>query len=55
MNFSALSLMMIAVAEGGNVGAPKGFILKMTVDGAERPVEAGSYTGKIVLLVIPGA
>jgi hypothetical protein len=43
------------VAEGATVSAPKGFSLTMTVNGAETPVKAGSYAGKIVLQVVPGA
>jgi hypothetical protein len=45
----------LEVANGATITAPQGFSLKMTVDGAEKPVQPGSYTGKIVLYVTPNA
>jgi hypothetical protein len=45
----------LSVAEGAAISAPQGFSLSMTVDGVTTPVKAGSYKGKIVLLVTPGA
>ena len=41
------------LATGATVTTPSGFSLKMTVDGVEKPIQAGSYTGKIVLSVTP--
>ncbi|MGI5936431.1 MAG: hypothetical protein ACOX7I_06495 [Oscillospiraceae bacterium] len=41
----------LELAEGAQVTAPKGKSLKMTVDGVETPIKAGSYKGKITLLV----
>ena len=43
------------VADGASISAPKGFNLKMKVNGAETPVKAGTYAGKIVLQVTPEA
>jgi hypothetical protein len=45
----------LKVADGAMIGAPTGFSMTMKVDGVETPIKAGAYTGKIVLLVAPGA
>jgi hypothetical protein len=42
----------LAIAEGGALTAPKGFKVTMTVDGAAKEIKAGTYKGKIVLIVI---
>lgn len=44
-------LMGLDIGDGCAVEAQPGMLLKMTVDGAETPIEAGSYTGEIVLSV----
>ena len=41
------------LATGATISTPSGFSLKMTVDGVEKPIQAGSYTGKIVFSVTP--
>jgi len=43
------------VADGATISAPKGFSLKMKVNGADTSIKAGTYTGKIVLQVMPEA
>jgi hypothetical protein len=39
----------LTVAEGASLSAPDGYSLKMTVNGAAKPIKAGDYKGKIVL------
>ena len=46
-------LTSLEVANGATISTPDGFLLKMTVDGVEKPIQAGSYSGKIVLSVTP--
>jgi hypothetical protein len=41
----------LTLAPGATVSAPTGSSLKMTVNGATKPIAAGSYKGKIVLAV----
>lgn len=41
----------LTVAEGASITASEGKTVTMTVDGAEKPVKAGTYKGKIVLAV----
>jgi hypothetical protein len=45
----------LTLAQGASLAAPQGSTLTMTVNGARTPIKAGSYTGKVVLLVAPGA
>lgn len=39
----------LTLAEGASITAAEGYNLTITVDGAEKPVKAGTYKGKIVL------
>ena len=41
----------LTLAKGATVTAPTGYNVTMTVDGVKTPIEAGTYRGKIVLLV----
>lgn len=41
----------LTIAEGGIPAAPPGKFLTLTLDGVERPVAPGHYTGKVVLSV----
>jgi hypothetical protein len=41
----------LTIARDANITAPKGYSVTMTVDGAEKPIKAGDYKGKIVLTV----
>jgi hypothetical protein len=41
----------LKIADGAVVGAPIGSRVAMTVDGAATPLQAGNYTGAIVLTV----
>jgi hypothetical protein len=41
------------IANGATINAPDGFSLKLTIDGVEKPIQTGSYAGKIVLSVTP--
>jgi len=45
----------LKIASGAKISAPNGKKLTMIVDGAEKPIAAGEYKGKIVLQVAPGA
>jgi hypothetical protein len=42
----------LTVAKGATIKAPEGKNLSMTVNGAKRPIEAGTYKGKIMITVI---
>jgi hypothetical protein len=48
-------LTALEIAAGAVVDAPRGFRLTLMVDGKETPLQAGSYSGKIVLHVTPVA
>ena len=48
-------LTSLSLAEGAVVGAPEGQRVTMTVNGAKKPITAGTYEGKIVLTATPGA
>jgi hypothetical protein len=39
----------LTIKDGGRVDCPDGYLLTMTVDGVETPIQAGSYRGNIVL------
>ena len=41
----------LVVAEGAKIAAPEGKTVRMTVDGQEKAIAPGTYTGKIVLTV----
>jgi hypothetical protein len=41
----------LTIAEGATVSAPEGGTLTMTVNGVQKPIKAGTYSGKIVLTV----
>ena len=41
----------LVVAEGAKIAAAEGKTVKMTVDGEEKAIIPGTYTGKIVLTV----
>lgn len=41
----------LTIAEGATVTAPEGHSVKMTVDGIETPIKAGTFGGQIVLTV----
>ena len=41
----------LTIADGASMTAPIGHPLSMTVDGADTPIAAGSYSGAIVLTV----
>jgi hypothetical protein len=45
-------LTSLTVAKGATIKAPEGKSLKMTVNGAAKPIDAGAYKGKIVITVI---
>jgi hypothetical protein len=45
------TLSTLTIGEGATVTAQEGRALTMTVDGAETPIKAGSYKGKIILTV----
>jgi len=42
----------LTISEGAEITAPDGFTLKMVVDGAEKEIKAGKYSGSITLSVI---
>jgi hypothetical protein len=44
-------LTKLAIARGAVIKGVKGKTVKMTVDGEKTPIEAGTYTGKIILTV----
>jgi hypothetical protein len=39
----------LTIRDGAALNAPDGYLLTMTVDGVETPIQAGAYKGKIVL------
>jgi hypothetical protein len=39
----------LTIKDGAIINAPDGYLLTMTVDGVEKPIQAGSYKGNIVL------
>ncbi len=43
----------LTIAKGASVTAPEGYSLTMTVNGVERPIIPGTYSGRIVLAVNP--
>lgn len=45
-------LTSLTIAGSATVKAPKGYSVTMTVNGTQKPMRAGTYTGKIVLTVI---
>jgi len=45
-------LTSLTIAGNATVKAPKGYSVTMTVNGTQKPMRAGTYTGKIVLTVI---
>jgi hypothetical protein len=45
----------LTLVAGATIKAPAGFSLSFTVDGARKALEPGSYSGKIVLSVVPPA
>jgi hypothetical protein len=48
------SITGLTIGEGCKVTAPKGNKVTMTVDGVNKPLEAGTYSGKIALTVTKG-
>jgi hypothetical protein len=41
----------LTIAEGAGITAPEGYSLKMTVNGVNKEIKAGNYSGKIVFTV----
>jgi hypothetical protein len=45
------SLASLTIADGETLAAPTGYSLTMTIDGVEKPMDAGTYAGDIMLTV----
>jgi hypothetical protein len=41
----------LTIEEGATIQAPAGYSIRMTVDGEETPVDPGTYTGEIILML----
>jgi hypothetical protein len=47
-----IKLKSLAIAEDAYIIAPKGYNVIMMVNGAEKPIKPGLYTGEIMLKVV---